>query len=148
MTKIIDENKIQKHLDYQAKMLDLVEESFINTQEKLLANEPVLVLMDKVKQEHAHARSFQRCVSYKNTLEVLKTGIIIEASKSKKEQFRLVLCGFVTISTGETRPIHLVCEYNTMDESIIIVTVYDPRPNEDYSEPRWRNNYMERVFYK
>lgn len=70
---------------------------------------------------HAVKQMFQRIILTDEVEYVLKNGeIVTEYSDDKPYPSKLLL------AFCNSRPIHVVCSYNQTDETIVIITVYEP----------------------
>ncbi len=83
---------------------------------------------------HAVRRMFQRAVSVDDVLHVLRSGKDIhEHATDRPYPSRLVLgwCG--------SRPLHVVVAGSSEDDSMVVVTVYEPDPT------LWDARFMRRI---
>ena len=82
---------------------------------------------------HAVQRMFERNISTKEVLSALRSGETIEDySAEMPEPSRLIL------SFRKERPFHIVTSENVEENTIIVITVYNPDPN------KWKKDFKSR----
>jgi len=74
---------------------------------------------------HAVQRMFERDISEEDVHHVISDGEIIENYPDDTPYPSRLLLGWC-----EDRPIHVVTAHNAEDNSIIVVTVYEPNPDQ------------------
>lgn len=74
---------------------------------------------------HAVQRMFQRSITEKEVRHVLETGIIIEDYPDDTPYPSRLVLGWI-----DSRPLHLVVADNTDEETVIIITAYEPEPDQ------------------
>ncbi len=84
---------------------------------------------------HALERMFERKISNIHVRHVLETGIVIKEYPDDTPCPSRLILGW-----WETRPLHIVVAYNMQDQKSIIITVYEPDPNE--WEPDFRRKRL------
>jgi len=83
---------------------------------------------------HAVQRMFERKISKEDVQQILQTGEVIEDYPTDWPYPSRLILGWT-----EQRPLHVVAAYNTAEEQIIIVTVYEPDPAQWTADFRRRN---------
>ena len=74
---------------------------------------------------HAVKRMFQRKVSEKEVRHVLQNGEVIESYEDDTPYPSRLILGWI-----KSRPLHVVAAENRSEKEEIIITVYEPDPNE------------------
>lgn len=82
---------------------------------------------------HALRQMFSRRISDSEVQEVIARGTIIEEYPDDKPYPSYLILGVVN-----SRPLHVVGAYNRDEGEIIIITAYEPDPDQ------WRENKMRR----
>ncbi len=74
---------------------------------------------------HAVQRMFERNISAEDVRKVLSDGVVIEDYPDDMPYPSRLMLGWC-----EGRPIHVVVAINVEDNSIVVVTVYEPDPDQ------------------
>jgi len=74
---------------------------------------------------HAMQRMFERDISVGDVHHIISDGEVIEDYPDDTPYPSCLLLGWC-----EGRPIHVVVAHNTEDDSLIVVTVYEPDPDQ------------------
>jgi len=82
---------------------------------------------------HAVKQMFQRSISVEDVKYVLQNGIIINEYPDDRPYASKLL-----FAVTNERPLHLVCSENINENTIIIITVYEPSPD------IWQKDYKTR----
>ena len=82
---------------------------------------------------HAVQRMFERNISVEDLRKVLLDGVVIEDYPDDTPYPSCLMLGWC-----DGRPIHVVVAHNAKDDSIIVVTVYEPDPDQ------WESNLSRR----
>ena len=78
--------------------------------------------MDKITfRVHAAQRMFQRSVSVDEVRQVMAMGEVIEDYPDDTPYPSSLILGWI-----KGRPIHVVAAYNSEEEEIVVITVYEP----------------------
>jgi hypothetical protein len=82
---------------------------------------------------HALQRMFERGVTAEDVRIVIEYGEIIEAYPDDTPYPSQLILGWV-----KRRPLHVVAAFNSHDNQIIIITVYEPNPDQ------WSDDFKRR----
>ena len=91
--------------------------------------------MDKITfRVHAIQRMFQRSISADEVRQVLSIGEVIEDYQDDTPYPSNLILGWI-----KGRPIHVVAAYNSEEEEIVVITVYEPDPQQ------WDQDFRKRI---
>lgn len=83
---------------------------------------------------HAVQRMFRRNITEQDVRRVLERGEVVENYPDDTPYPSQLLLGW-----SGSRPIHVVAAYSTYDDTIIVITAYEP------DEDRWSTDFQRRV---
>ena len=88
---------------------------------------------DFIKSPHVTKRQLERAIADHEIVSIIKNGTIIH-NRRVGTYTRNLLLGYLPLINGDPRPIHLVLEYQHDQKVVVIVTMYDPRSKNMWSE--------------
>lgn len=135
--KDLDVARMERHKRFLDKNLPAAEKAVEEMQEKIENGESIQILMTK----HENKRSLERAFSNRNIMEVLENGYAIDFQGRDSHSIDILIMGYVKISNGEYRPLHVAL--NIRDNVYTVKTVYDPRSKAE----QWDDNYETRLFF-
>ena len=87
--------------------------------------------------DHTNIRSVERCFSMHALISAIEAGVVIER-QIRKGKIVWLISSNIKLGPGKYRPVHTAVSIE--NDSIYIVTVYDPRSH----AWKWDNTYTER----
>jgi hypothetical protein len=96
---------------------------------------------DFIKDLHAKKRQLERAMADHEIAAIIMQGKIIH-TRMKDQYRRNVILGYLPTSSETLRPIHLVLEYQHDQKVVVIVTMYDPR-----SKNMWTEDFTTKICF-
>jgi predicted RNA-binding protein Jag len=134
---MLDVAKMERHQKFLEKHLPMAEKAVEEMQTKIENGDSIEICLTK----HENKRSFERAISNRQVMEVIECGYVIEYQGKNIDSIDVLMMGYVKISNGSYRPLHVAL--NIKDNVYTVKTVYDPRSK----AVQWSNNYETRLFF-